>query len=266
VGAFAGEKRYDLWWYLERLLGAGGFIVVMTGLIVQYVGLYKLEERAGGELRRSEERFQTLLESMSEGLAHNEIVYDGQTAVDYVIRNVNSSFEKVTGIAKKDAQGKRASNLYRTGSPPCLGTFAGVAAGGGPETFESEFPPLGKHFSISVFSPEKGKFTTVFADITARKNDEKAALENNAALEKRVVEQTAELRQAYRTLERRVAERTGEVQEANRSLDLSRKAALNILQDAGCHRRQKPCGKSKRGPYDCFRGASSDARRARDSR
>jgi signal transduction histidine kinase/PAS domain-containing protein len=230
--ALAAGKRYGLWWYLGKLLGVGGLTVVTTGLLIEYVRIHKVEKRIGRELRQSEGQLHSLVESMSEGLAYHEIVYDGKTAVDYVVLNVNSAFERITGIAKKDAEGKRASELYGTGSPPFLDVYTRVAESGTAETFETEFSPMGKHFSISVFSPEKGTFVTVFTDITDRKNDENARLENNAALEKRVVEQTAELRQAYRTLERRVAERTSEVQNANRSLDLSRKAALNILQDA----------------------------------
>lgn len=93
---------------------------------------------------------------------------------------------------------------------------------------------------------------------THRKNDEKVTQENNAALEKRVVEQTAELRQAYRTLERRVAERTREVQDANRSLEQSRKAALNILQDALAAKRRAENASAE------LSAVSAELRRAHD--
>ncbi len=227
-----GGKRYDFWWYAARLLGASGYVVLMTGLLAEYVSLYKTEKDRSAQLQRNEERLKALYGSMSEGLAYHEIVYEGQTAADYIILDVNPAFERFTGIARKDAVGKKASVLYGTGTPPYLDIYARVAQSGNPEHFETEFSPMGKHFSISVFSPEKGKFATVFTDITDRKNAEKSTFDINAALERRVVEQTAELRAAYQTLERRVAERTGQVREANQSLELARKAALNIMQDA----------------------------------
>ena len=40
---------------------------------------------------------------------------------------------------------------------------------GSPTNFETSFPPLEKHFRISVFSPTKSTFATVFQDITRRK-------------------------------------------------------------------------------------------------
>jgi len=47
-----------------------------------------------------------------------------------------------------------------------------VAATGKNYFFETYYAPMKKHFQISVFSPEKGKFATVFVDITARKKIE----------------------------------------------------------------------------------------------
>ncbi len=125
-------------------------------------------------LRKNEERLRVLYESMTEGLANHEVVYENGKAVDYIITDVNPAFERILGLFRSSAVGKRASDLYGTGSPPYLDVYARVASGGGPETFETYFPPMRQYFSVSAFSPGKGRFATVFTDITERKLSEDA--------------------------------------------------------------------------------------------
>jgi PAS domain S-box-containing protein len=130
-------------------------------------------KKAEDSLRESEKKYHSLHSSMSEGVALHEITYDGLgKAVDYIILDVNPAFESIIGIKKEKAVGSKASELYETGKPPYLEIYAEVAASGKPTSFETYFPPMRKHFSISVFSPARGKFATVFYDITERKKAE----------------------------------------------------------------------------------------------
>ena len=73
-----------------------------------------------------------------------------------------------------DIKGKKVTEVYSLEMAPYLDIYSQVAITGIPTTFETYFPPLNKYFSISVFSPEKGKFATVFQDITERKLSEEA--------------------------------------------------------------------------------------------
>ena len=61
------------------------------------------------ELRRSEGRFGSLFESMAEGVALHELIYEDEHAVDYRILDVNPSFERLTGITAQHARGRLAS-------------------------------------------------------------------------------------------------------------------------------------------------------------
>ncbi len=160
-------------------------------------------------LRDREEKLSTLYRSMSEGLTMHEVVYEGGQAVDYVITDVNPAFEAITGLPRELAVGRRASELYGTGQAPYLELYAPVAAGGGPKRFETYFAPMRKHFDVSVFSPGKGKFATVFTDITVRKKAEAEAAQANADLQRHA----------------------DEVQASNLALVESRRAALNIMED-----------------------------------
>jgi PAS domain S-box-containing protein len=124
-------------------------------------------------LRESERKFRILFTSMIEGSALHEVLYSaaGEPA-EYRILDVNPAYERITGINRSEAIGRTGREVYRGESPPFLETYARVAATGRAEAFEVYFPPLQKHFSISVFSPEQGKFATIFEDITGRKQAE----------------------------------------------------------------------------------------------
>jgi PAS domain S-box-containing protein len=143
--------------------------------------------RAQTALRESEERFRSLFESTAEGIALHEVIYDaGGRAVDYRIIDVNPSFESQTGVLANDARGRLASELYGTGDPPYLAEYARVAAGEGPSCFETYFAPMDRHFHITVTSPARGRFATVFEDITERKqtDEERGHLAREAAAER----------------------------------------------------------------------------------
>jgi PAS domain S-box-containing protein len=119
--------------------------------------------------RESENKYTAVYNSMSEGLAIHELVYDSSgKAIDYIIKDVNSAFEQITGLKKKKAVGRKATDVYEVSTAPYLDIYTKVALTGDPQTFETYFPPMEKHFQVSVFSPSKGKFVTVFQDITER--------------------------------------------------------------------------------------------------
>jgi PAS domain S-box-containing protein len=139
-------------------------------------------------LRASEERLRALYASMTEGLANHEIVYEDGEAVDYIITDVNPAYERITGLARSKAVGKKASELYGIGKPPYLEVYVRVATSSAPEHFEVYFPPMEKHLAISIFSPEKGKFATVFSDITERKQAENIQRQLTETLTQRLAE------------------------------------------------------------------------------
>jgi len=134
------------------------------------------------ELQQSQERLSTMYATMTEGLASHAIVYADGAAVDYVITDVNPAFESITGIPRAAAIGAKASQLYGAARAPYLDLYVRVAAGGKPETFETYFAPMNKYFAISVFSPGKGKFATVFSDISERRKAEEELRARNAEL------------------------------------------------------------------------------------
>ncbi|MGB2855913.1 MAG: PAS domain-containing protein, partial [Dehalococcoidia bacterium] len=131
--------------------------------------------------RENEERLRSLYSAMNEGVCLHEIIYNesGQAA-DYRIIYVNPAYESLLGLSREKAIGSKASELYGTGKPPYLELYAKVADSGQPISFETYFPQIEMHFLISVFSPRKGQFATVFTDVTRHKKAVEALQKSEA--------------------------------------------------------------------------------------
>ena len=129
------------------------------------------------ELAQSEWRFRTLFDAMVEGVALHRLLYtpDG-AAFDYVVLQVNPAFERHTGLAAAAVEGRSALAIYGD-QIPYLDVYARVAETCAAESFEDYFAPLDRYFRVTVFSPAKGYFATVFEDISERKRLEAVTFE-----------------------------------------------------------------------------------------
>jgi len=124
-------------------------------------------------LQESEQRFRALFENMAEGVAWHRLVYDDNgRPVDYVITDVNATYESHTGLAPSWAVGKCGSEVYGADTPPYFDLFSAVALTGKPNHVEVYFAPMQRHFKISICSPGEAQFVTIFEDITQRKQAE----------------------------------------------------------------------------------------------
>lgn len=129
-------------------------------------------------------KFNLLFNSMIEGIALHSYVYDKNgKVINYIIENVNQSFEKILDIKKDVVVGKLATEAYGVSEPPYLDKYIDLKAGED-RKFEVFFGPLKKHFFISVSPWGDDGFATVFFDITAQKKNEEELRQKNENLEK----------------------------------------------------------------------------------
>jgi PAS domain S-box-containing protein len=162
-------RRTDLSINAAPISGEDG---VFQGMVATIEDITE-RRRTETALQASERRFGALFENMSEGVALHEILNDPSgVPVDYRVIEVNPAFFSQVGISREAARGQLATALYQANPPPFLDAYARVASTGQPLRFERYFAPLGRHFEISVASPGKGLFATIFTDITNRKRAE----------------------------------------------------------------------------------------------
>jgi signal transduction histidine kinase/CheY-like chemotaxis protein len=130
---------------------------------------------------------------MIEGFAYYKIIYENDKIVDIVYLEVNTAFELLTGL--KNVIGKKVSEIIPgilESDPGLIMLYDRVARTGIPERFEIFIEALKEWYSISLYSPEKGYFVTVFDVITERKNTEKALI-----LSKEKAEESDKLKTAF---------------------------------------------------------------------
>jgi hypothetical protein len=126
----------------------------------------------------SKEYFISLFENMEEGVVFHKLIYNAQgKAVDYIILDANHAFVKHTGVDISTAIGSLASKLYGSKIPPYIDIYENVVTSGIPQSFETYYPPLRRHFRISAVFLRPGYFGTIFTDITHKvENEEKIIL------------------------------------------------------------------------------------------
>lgn len=125
------------------------------------------------ELKKSEEKYRSLFMNMLNGYAYCKMIFDGDTPVDFIYLDVNSAFEKLTGL--KDVVGKKVTDVIPGISETdreFIDLYGKVALSGIPETFEIYLESLSMWFSVSAYCPEKGFFVAIFDVITERKQVE----------------------------------------------------------------------------------------------
>ena len=131
--------------------------------------------KAEEALRRSEERYHSLFNAMTEGFALHEIICDeeGQPC-DYVFLDVNPAFERLTGLKREQVMGKTMHEVLPDENPAWIEAYGNVALTGEPVHFENYSPALNRQYEVFAYRPAPRQFAVVFSEITERKQMEEA--------------------------------------------------------------------------------------------
>ena len=136
--------------------------------------------------------FYKLFETMQDCMALHEIICnDDGIPVDYRFLEINPAFEKITGLQRERVLGRTVLDVLPQTESYWIETYGAVALGGRSIRFENYSRELNKHFRVAAFCPEKGKFATIFFDVTEQKRKEQDILErevNSSQLAKQLRE------------------------------------------------------------------------------
>jgi signal transduction histidine kinase/CheY-like chemotaxis protein len=138
----------------------------------------KLEEKVEKgtiSLKKSEEKYHKLFDSIDEGFCIVEMVFDADCKpLDYRFLEINAAFERQTGL--HDAQGKLMRTLAPNLEEIWFEIYGRIALTGQPIRFSSEAKALNRHYDVFAFPVGEEKIRKVgilFNDISERRILEK---------------------------------------------------------------------------------------------
>ncbi|HZK54454.1 MAG TPA: EAL domain-containing protein, partial [Desulfosporosinus sp.] len=143
------------------------------------VVLPRVVSTKGGELA---------LENMLIAYAYHRIITDvNNTPIDYEFLEVNSAYERMTGLTQDQIVGRSIVEIQPNiamDDVNWLEFYGQVALSGEPDVIEHYAQSLNQWFLVHAYSPEKGCFVAYSMDITAIKQRELILKKRNSLLSK----------------------------------------------------------------------------------
>lgn len=131
-------------------------------------------EKYEKDLKKSEDKYRTLLDSIDEGFCVVDVIFDkNNNPIDYRFLEINAAFEKQTGL--HDAEGKLMRDLRSNHEEHWFEIYGKIALTGNPIRFEKPAKELNRFYDVYAFKiggKESRKVAILFNDITERKRVE----------------------------------------------------------------------------------------------
>ncbi|HSU22477.1 MAG TPA: PAS domain S-box protein [Variovorax sp.] len=177
--AIADGRASDERWHQRRdgsRFWASGELMPWRDADSVHLGYVKIlrdrtrQHETGRQLRESQDRFRTLLETIETAFAIVEVTFDADDrAVDYRFIEANPAFERQAGV---NLRGKWVTEFAPDLERFWFDTYGRVALTGEPADFERYAKPFGRWFqvrAIRVGEPAERQIAIFFDDVTERR-------------------------------------------------------------------------------------------------
>jgi len=204
LAALEARRGYAFEMQVRRADGTYGWVIdsgrprfSAAGEYLGHVGsVIDIGPRKEGEesLRRSEERYRSLFNSIDQGFCVVEVLFDGDRGVDYRFLEANPVFEAQTGLV--GVVGRTALELVPDLEPRWAEIYGRVATTGEPVRFVEEARAMGRWFDVFAFRVGPAAERTVailFTDVTERKRAE----QERERLHRHVADERERLAEAF---------------------------------------------------------------------
>ncbi len=130
-------------WFIIRLRPYRTVEDRIDGVVLTFLDITS-RRKAEQELVESQQRYQMLFDSIDEGFAVLEVIFENGRSVDYRFLEVNAAFERQTGLA--DAVGRTAREMIPDHEDHWFEIYGRIAKSGTPERFEAPAEALGRYY------------------------------------------------------------------------------------------------------------------------
>ncbi len=171
--AFSINNPFDKHGTEANLLGSAVYPIIISLAILQPVVIIllikalKKNKKILMELQEGKIKYQTLFESMKEGLVIGKIAPNAENSQrDYLILDVNRAYENITGLRREDVINKSAMEVFPLSEEYWVDGCRKAVY------MESTYSCMGysrdlkKYLSVNIFVPDKGKLAMVISDVT----------------------------------------------------------------------------------------------------
>ncbi|AXB77120.1 PAS domain S-box protein [Novosphingobium sp. P6W] len=171
----ASDERWHLRKSGERFWASGEMVPLIAGN-EGHLGFVKIlrdrteEHLAGGALRKAQERFQTIIETIDAAFAIVQVKFDeDDRPIDYRFVEANPAFERQSGV---NLRGKWVTEFAPDLEPFWFEIYGHVAKTGEPTNFENYAEAFKRWFdvrTVRVGDPADRQIAILFNDVTERR-------------------------------------------------------------------------------------------------
>ena len=169
--------------FRQMSMGGGYGLIWLIGLGGIHWASRRLETAVEIQ-KESEGKYKSLITEMDQGVAVHEMIYDADgNPQDYRFVDVNSGYEKQTGLKGEDIIGKTMLEVLPGTEKNWVERYNQVVTTGTTLQYENHDQESGKYYHVISFRPKPGQFAVISTDITHYKQVEARLIKEEHVME-----------------------------------------------------------------------------------